>query len=297
MKGDFSVKIGDVLRNIFCVILGGSLAAAALDFLLIPAGVAPGGISGLSAAICDVFKIPISVGTMIFILNVPLFVGGYLYIGRNFAVQSLIGTFVFSIMTNIFAPFTGYVTGILYGETAEYDRIICALWGGVILGAGLGFVFKGGATTGGSDIVARIVCKKFNQLSIGQTILICDFVVVFTVAVLYRSFSAAMYSAVAIFVSSKFIDTVEAGVNYARQLTIVTSKPDELSKVILSGVSRGVTKIEALGMYSSSPTNVLICVVYKSQIGKVQKLVSNCDPDAFTIVSDVRNVIGQFDHR
>lgn len=292
------MKIGDVFRNIFNVILGGSLAAVALDFLLIPAGVAPGGISGLSTAICDVFQIPISVGTLIFILNVPLFVGGYLYIGRNFAVQSLIGTFVFSILTNIFSPFSVDVTGILHGENAVPDRMICALWGGAILGAGLGFVFKGGATTGGSDIIARIVCKRFNQFSIGQTILICDFVVVFTVAVLYRSFSAAMYSAVAIFVSSKFIDIVEAGVNYARQLTIVTSKPEELSKVILAGVSRGVTKIEALGMYSNSPTNVLICVVYKSQIGKVQRLVSACDPDAFTIVSDVRNVIGRFEsHR
>lgn len=290
------MKKGDVFRNIFYVILGGSLAAAALDFLLIPAGVAPGGISGLSSAICDVFKIPLSVGTLIFILNVPLFVGGYLYIGRNFAAQSLIGTFVFSIMTNIFAPFTGRMTGFLYGEIAEPDKIICALWGGAILGAGLGFVFKGGATTGGSDIVARIVCKKFNQMSIGQTILICDFVVIFTIAILYRSFGAAMYSAIAIFVSSKFIDIVEAGVNYARQLTIVTSKPEELSKVIISDVSRGVTKIEALGMYSGSTTNVLICVVYKSQIGKVQKLVASCDPEAFTIVSDVRNVIGQFDH-
>ena len=290
------MKIGEVFRNVFYVILGGSLAAAALDFLLIPAGVAPGGISGLSSAICDVFKIPVSVGTLIFILNVPLFVGGYLYIGRNFAVQSLIGTFVFSTMTNIFAPFEGIVTGILHGGNAELDKILCALWGGAILGAGLGLVFKGGATTGGSDIIARIVCKKFNQFSIGQTILICDFIVVFTVAVLYRSFSAAMYSAVAIFVSSKFIDTVEAGVNYARQLTIVTSKPEELSKVILSGVSRGVTKIEALGMYRNSPTNVLICVVYKSQIGKIQRLVTSCDPDAFTVVSDVRNVIGQFEH-
>lgn len=292
------MKIRDVFRNIFNIILGGSLAAAALDFWLIPAGVAPGGISGLSSAICDVFKFPLSVGTLIFILNVPLFVGGYLYIGKNFAIQSLIGTFVFSTMTNIFAPFEGYVTGILHGENAELDRLICALWGGAILGAGLGFVFKGGATTGGSDIIARIVCKKFNQFSIGQTILICDFVVVLTIAVLYRSFSAAMYSAVAIFVSSKFIDIVESGVNYARQLTIVTSKPDELSKVILSGVSRGVTKIEAFGMYSSSPTNVLICVVYKSQIGKIQRLVATCDPDAFTIVSDVRNVIGRFEqHR
>jgi len=291
------VKIGDVLRNIFYVIFGAGLAAAALDFLLIPAQVAPGGISGLSSAICDVFKIPVSVGTLIFILNVPLFVGGYLYIGRNFAIQSLIGTFAFSVMTNLFTPLTPYVKELLYGETAEYDRIICALWGGAILGAGLGFVFKGGATTGGSDIVARIVCKKFSSMSMGQTILLCDIAVVLTVAVLYRSFGAAMYSAIAIFVSSKLIDIVEAGVNYARQLTVVTSKPEDLSRAILSGVSRGVTKIEALGMYSHSPTNVLICVVYKSQIGKVQKLIRTCDPEAFTIVSNVRNVIGEFEHR
>jgi len=234
---------------------------------------------------------------LIFILNVPLFVGGYLYIGRNFAIQSLIGTFAFSVMTNLFTPLTPYVKELLYGETAEYDRIICALWGGAILGAGLGFVFKGGATTGGSDIVARIVCKKFSSMSMGQTILLCDIAVVLTVAVLYRSFGAAMYSAIAIFVSSKLIDIVEAGVNYARQLTVVTSKPEDLSRAILSGVSRGVTKIEALGMYSHSPTNVLICVVYKSQIGKVQKLIRTCDPEAFTIVSNVRNVIGEFEHR
>lgn len=291
------MKISNVLWNIFYVVFGASLAAAALDFLLIPARVAPGGISGLSSAICDVFEIPVSVGTLLFILNVPLFVGGYLYIGRNFAIQSLIGTFAFSMMTNLFSTFVPYVTELLYGETAEYDRIICALWGGAILGAGLGFVFKGGATTGGSDIVARIVCKRFSSMSMGQTILLCDIVVVLTVALLYRSFSAAMYSAVAVFVSSKLIDTVEAGVNYARQLTIVSSKPDELSREILSGVSRGVTKIEALGMYSHTPTNVLICVVYKNQIRKIQKLINACDPDAFTIVSDVRNVIGEFDHR
>lgn len=291
------MKISGIFRNAFYVIFGASLAAAALDFLLIPAQVAPGGISGLSSAICDVFKIPVSVGTLLFILNVPLFVGGYLYIGRNFAIQSLIGTFAFSVMTNFFLPIVSYVTEILYGETAEYDRIICALWGGAILGAGLGFVFKGGATTGGSDIVARIVCKKFSSMSMGQTILLCDIVVVLTVALLYRSFGAAMYSAIAVFVSSKMIDTVEAGVNYARQLIVVTSKPDELSREILSGVSRGVTKIEALGMYSYLPTNILICVVYKSQIGKIQKLITKCDPNAFTIVSDVRNVIGDFEHR
>ncbi|MBQ8165069.1 MAG: YitT family protein [Clostridia bacterium] len=290
------MRVQDALKNTLYVLLGSCLAAAAFNFLLIPAHIAPGGISGLSSALCDVFNIPVSVGTLLFLLNVPLFVGGYLYIGKNFAIQSLIGTFAFSMMTNLLSPLTRYAVSFLLGENTEYDKIICALWGGAILGAGLGFVFKGGATTGGSDIIARIVCKKFNSFSMGQTILLCDIVVVIIVALLYRSFSAAMYSAVAVFISSKLIDTVEAGVNYARQLTIVTSKPDELSREIFQSVSRGVTKIEALGMYSHSSTNVLLCVVYKSQIGKVRRLIIDCDPDAFTVVSDVRTVIGEFEH-
>ncbi len=286
------MKKGDVFRNIFYVILGGSLAAAALDFLLIPAGVAPGGISGLSSAICDVFKIPLSVGTLIFILNVPLFVGGYLYIGRNFAAQSLIGTFVFSIMTNIFAPFTGRMTGFLYGEIAEPDKIICALWGGAILGAGLGFVFKGGATTGGSDMLGKLLHKKMSFISVGMFVCIVDALVILASAFVFET-SNALYALISVVIMNYLLDLTLEGPDSARAYFIISEKSDAIAQIILREMERGVTGLSGRGMYSGTERNVLLCVVNRMESIRLRQIVMSVDEKAFVIATNVHEALGE----
>ena len=269
------------------ILAGAFLAGTGINLFLEPMGIAPGGISGIAVIISYVFDGIIPVGILTFALNLPLFIVGYKYIGRNFIYKSVIGTAIFSFMLDLTSSFGS----ILKGD----NKLLYALWGGAAIGCGFGMIFRGGASTGGTDIIARLMQKKINMMTIGKAVLWLDFVFLAVVAFVYESIEAALYTGVAVFVASKVVDAVEAGINYAKEITVFTEKSEDMAEEIISRLGRGVSVIEAKGMYSKQKKYLVVCVVYNRQVTEIRKIINKYDSSAFVIIKEVRETMGLSD--
>lgn len=276
-----------IIKNLLLLICGSFVAGVGLNLFLEPFGIAPGGLSGVAVLISHIAGDIIPVGLLTFLLNIPLFIPGYKYLGREFILKSVIGTVMFSVAIDV----TSFFVGKLQGE----DILLYALWGGAAIGLGFGMIFRGGASTGGTDIAARLLQRKISLLTIGQAVLWFDIIFLVIVAVVYRSVESAFYTGIAVFVSSKVVDFVEAGINYAKEVCVFTEKPDGIAQEIMSKLERGVTKVDAEGMYTGNKKYMLICVVYNRQVSEVRHIVDKYDPDAFITIKEVRETKGLSD--
>lgn len=273
-----------IIKNLLLIICGSFVAGVGLNLFLEPFGIAPGGLSGVAVLISHITGDKIPVGLLTFLLNIPLFIPGYKYLGREFILKSVIGTVMFSVAIDV----TSFFVGKLPGE----DVLLYALWGGAAIGLGFGMIFRGGASTGGTDIAARLLQRKISLLTIGQAVLWFDIIFLVIVAVVYRSVESAFYTGIAVFVSSKVVDFVEAGINYAKEICVFTEKPDGIAQEIMSKLERGVSKVDAEGMYTGKKKYMLICVVYNRQVSEVRHIVDKYDPDAFITIKEVRETKG-----
>ena len=276
-----------IIKNLLLIICGSFVAGVGLNLFLEPFGIAPGGLSGVAVLISHIAGDKIPVGLLTFLLNIPLFIPGYKYLGREFLLKSVIGTVMFSVAIDV----TSFFVGKLQGE----DILLYALWGGAAIGLGFGMIFRGGASTGGTDIAARLLQRKISLLTIGQAVLWFDIIFLVIVAVVYRSVESAFYTGIAVFVSSKVVDFVEAGINYAKEVCVFTEKPDGIAQEIMSKLERGVSKVDAEGMYTGNKKYMLICVVYNRQVSEVRHIVDKYDPDAFITIKEVRETKGLSD--
>ena len=269
------------------ILTGALVAGLGINMFLEPMGIAPGGISGIAVVISYIFRGKLPVGVLTFILNLPLFIIGYKYIGRQFILKSVIGTALFSFMLDLTSSFGN----LLKGD----NKLLYALWGGAAIGCGLGMIFRGGASTGGTDIIARLMQKKINMMTMGKAVLWLDFIFLAIVAFVYKSIEAALYTGVAVFVASKVVDTIESGINYAKEVVVFTEQPEEMSKEIINRLRRGVSVIEAKGMYSKQKKYMVVCVVYNRQVTDLRKIVNKYDSNAFVIIKEVRETTGLID--
>lgn len=269
------------------ILTGALVAGLGINMFLEPMGIAPGGISGIAVVISYIFRGKLSVGVLTFILNLPLFIIGYKYIGRQFILKSVIGTALFSFMLDLTSSFGN----LLKGD----NKLLYALWGGAAIGCGFGMIFRGGASTGGTDIIARLMQKKINMMTMGKAVLWLDFIFLAIVAFVYKSIEAALYTGVAVFVASKVVDTIESGINYAKEVVVFTEQPEEMSKEIINRLRRGVSVIEAKGMYSKQKKYMVVCVVYNRQVTDLRKIVNKYDSNAFVIIKEVRETTGLID--
>lgn len=276
-----------IIKNLLLLICGSFVAGVGLNLFLEPFGIAPGGLSGVAVLISHIAGDIIPVGLLTFLLNIPLFIPGYKYLGREFILKSVVGTVMFSVAIDV----TSFFVGKLQGE----DILLYALWGGAAIGLGFGMIFRGGASTGGTDIAARLLQRKISLLTIGQAVLWFDIIFLVIVAVVYRSVESAFYTGIAVFVSSKVVDFVEAGINYAKEVCVFTEKPDGIAQEIMSKLERGVSKVDAEGMYTGNKKYMLICVVYNRQVSEVRHIVDKYDPDAFITIKEVRETKGLSD--
>jgi uncharacterized membrane-anchored protein YitT (DUF2179 family) len=183
-----------------------------------------------------------------------------------------------------------------FGNLLKGDnKLLYALWGGAAIGCGFGMIFRGGASTGGTDIIARLMQKKINMMTMGKAVLWLDFIFLAIVAFVYKSIEAALYTGVAVFVASKVVDTIESGINYAKEVVVFTEQPEEMSKEIINRLRRGVSVIEAKGMYSKQKKYMVVCVVYNRQVTDLRKIVNKYDSNAFVIIKEVRETTGLID--
>lgn len=273
--------------KVVLILTGALVAGLGINMFLEPIGIAPGGISGIAVVISYIFRGKLPVGVLTFILNLPLFIIGYKYIGRQFILKSVIGTALFSFMLDLTSSFGN----LLKGD----NKLLYALWGGAAIGCGFGMIFRGGASTGGTDIIARLMQKKINMMTMGKAVLWLDFIFLAIVAFVYKSIEAALYTGVAVFVASKVVDTIESGINYAKEVVVFTEQPEEMSKEIINRLRRGVFVIEAKGMYSKQKKYMVVCVVYNRQVTDLRKIVNKYDSNAFVIIKEVRETTGLID--
>lgn len=275
-------QVLNFLKDNFLWILGCSIYAMAVNTFALPNSIAQSGVTGLAILVNKLIDAP--VGVTNFVLNVPLLVLAYLFIGKRFVAKTLWVTVILSVALDTFALFMPAYTG---------DRILAALFCGLLAGLGLGIVIVTGATSGGTDIVARLVHQHWQHISIGRVILFADAVIVALSAIIFRSIESALYAVIVIFVSTKVIDGLVYGTGNGKMLMVITSKADEITKAITTKTPRGVSVVPVVGGYTGEQKSMLICVARSSEISAINKLIKSIDDETFTIVSEANEILGK----
>ena len=263
------------------IAVGCALFGIGFNLFLAPNDLNAGGLSGLAMVLVHILEVG-SVGMTTAIMNLPLFVIAGLKIGKKFFFCSLIGTAFCSLFLDLFALF----------PNPETEPLIGALYGGVICGAGLGLVFISGASTGGSDIVVRLLKRRYQNVPIGSIIICFDICVAVLTAAVFKDVSVALYSGVAIFLSGQVIDAVVYRFDYSKVVLIITEEYARVVCEIDRQLHRGATYLHGEGSYSRRNTKVVLTAVKRHQIADLKRLVVEVDPDAFVIVQEAHQVLG-----
>ena len=264
------------------VTIGGSaLFAAGFSLFLQPNDLNSGGISGLAMVLVELLGFG-SVGSLSIVVNLPLFVLGGLKIGKKFFAGSLIGMLFSSVLIDVFALVPMPLT----------EPLIGALYGGVICGFGLGVVFVCGSSTGGSDILARLLKLKYRNVPIGQITMAFDAFVVILTGLVFQDVSKALYTGVTVFITGKMIDAVVYRFDYSKVALIISKEHTAISQAIGDRLDRGATLLHAEGSYTHNQTMVVLTAVKKQQITELKELVMAIDPQAFVIVQEAHQVLG-----
>lgn len=276
---NFTKEGKQLLKDYALIVLGTFLAALSLPLFFLPYDIAPGGISGISTVLASV--LPLSVGLLSFMLNVPLFLLGWRTVGWRFAVRSFIAMSLMSLFIDLVPV-----------RDVSGSEMLASVFGGVLLGVGLGLVVRAGATTGGTDMAAKMIHSRIGFLPIATILFLIDGMVV-AVAALAFGVRAALWALVSLFVSSRAMDTVIKGFNTAMQFMIISADADKIVRRIHTEIDRGCTRLIAEGTYSRLPVGTLLCVVSRTEAPRLKKLVAEIDPQAFVTVCDVHEVLGE----
>jgi uncharacterized membrane-anchored protein YitT (DUF2179 family) len=283
-------------KDYLMIIFGCIVTAISINVFLVPFKIAPGGFSGLATIIYYLIGQKIPVGALMLLLNIPLFIIGYRYIGKSFLMRTIFGTVLLSALTIIIKPVTDiFVEKYLEpsGALLSPDILLYSVFGGALMGIGIGLVFKSGATTGGTDLVAKIANHFIPSLTLGQVLLLVDIVIIALASVVFKSILLGLYAVVSIVVTTKIMDSIIEGINFAKSIYIISDKSDIIAEHILGELNRGVTSLNGVGMYTGADKKVLFCVLQKGQIPQLKKIVRSIDNKAFLILTDAREVLGE----
>jgi uncharacterized membrane-anchored protein YitT (DUF2179 family) len=290
----------------FFITLGSAMMAIGIGIFLVDARVVPGGASGLAMAIHYLSNNTIPVGMMVWIINIPLFLWGLKVLGKRFGVRTFYG---FTISSFFIDFFRGDIPGLgsvrlqdsqTVQDLLKNDFLFLILVGAALLGAGLGLIFKFKGTTAGSDIVAAIMQKKFG-VKPGQAIMFIDFFVIALAGFIIDTkdlspdrpaLSLTFYAIFLLFISARIIDIIIDGFDYARMVYIISDKYEEISHAIMHDLSRGATALKTRGLYKNVEREVLTTVVTMKELGQLQDIIKEIDTDAFVIISNVHEVLG-----
>jgi len=275
------------LQTIIPIIAGSAIYAFGLLYFIIPNELMEGGVTGITVLLNYAFNISPSISTMA--LNIPLFLVGMKILGKRQSVYTGLGIASLTLFLWLFELLIdrGYVVPF----HTEQDYILAALYAGVTLGAGLGIVFRFGGTTGGSDIIARIINRKFG-FSMGQIILSLDILII-GLSLFFIPLERILYTLVAVFIASKVIDFIQEGAYAAKAFTIISDRAPDIANRISNEMDRGVTLIPAIGAYSMQAKHMVYCVVSRQEIRRLTGIAKSLDPRAFIIINDVNDVHGE----
>jgi uncharacterized membrane-anchored protein YitT (DUF2179 family) len=289
--------IRSVFIDLIYIVIGCAITAMAMTVFLIPFKISPGGFAGFATVVFHLTDGKLPVGLVILAVNIPLFIIGIKSVGGRFLIKTLLSTVLFSVLIDVLSPYTQqFVETYLWDITNSYSNanlMLYCIFGGALVGVGLGLVFKAGSSTGGTDLAAQIIHKILPQFTVGVILLVIDGLVVLFAAIAYRSFLLGLYATVTIFITSKVVDTIIQGIQFSKAVFIISNYPDEISDRIMSEIDRGVTGLNGTGMYTKSEKKVLMCVLQRTQIPRLKRLVKEVDPKAFIVTTDVREVLGE----
>lgn len=266
---------------IIATVIGSTLFALGFSLFLAPNEINTGGISGLAQIVVHLLNIG-SVGTVSVVLNLPLFLLGGIRIGKRFFFGSLLGMVLSGILIDLFSaiPFDAQ------------DMLVSGIYGGLLCGVGLGTVFSAGTSTGGSDILVRLLKLRYRNVPIGTISMCFDALVVILTGVVFRDVSKALYSGVVVFITGQVVDLVVYRFDYSRVALIISESPEEIAAQIAKKLDRGATYLYGMGSYSGQEKKVVLTVVKRRQLAELKELVMDVDSNAFVIVQEAHQVLG-----
>ena len=269
-------------------ILGGSVCyAVAIGMFSDPNDIAPGGLTGVAILLNYLFDwIPVGVATIV--MNVPLLVVSWFVLSKYMVLRTLWGILLSSVLTDVLTP---YVSGLFLVSDGRNPLLVC-IFGGALLGLGVGLIMRRGGTTGGSEVISRLLEKKYPHMSVGTLILGVDAVVITLSAVVYGRVEQALYAVVFVFVGSQIIDRVVYGGRSGKMIMIMSKKQPEITEAIMHKVNRGVTLLKSQGGYSGQDQNTMLVAVRKDEVFRLRKTVFDIDPDAFLMMLTTDEVRG-----
>jgi uncharacterized membrane-anchored protein YitT (DUF2179 family) len=276
--------LGIKFKNIFFILLGSAIFSFGLVHFNMENKLAEGGFTGITLLLYFLFKWDPSYTNLL--LNIPIFIIGWKFLGRTSFIYTIIGTVSLSVFLWVFQRFSFVEIPL------KDDLALAALFAGVFIGVGLGIIFRYGGTTGGVDIIARIA-QKYIGWSMGKTMFIFDACVISLSIIFYLPYREAMYTLVAVFVGAKVIDFIQEGAYSARGAMIISEQNDKIANRIMEEMERGVTVLKGYGYFTKKDKEVLYCVVGRNEIGRLKGVITSVDPHAFVSVSEVYDVLGE----
>ena len=272
----------EIIKNISADIFGSLIFALGVNMFTTPNNIAPGGVTGLATVLHSISGI--QVGTLTFLLNIPLVILGLVVIGKRFTLSTFRTLLILSAITNITELFLpAYTENIL----------VASIFGGAAIGIGMGIIFLRGSTTGGTDILGRVLLRYFQHIPLGKILLAIDFVIVTFAAIYYGTLDAALYALVSVYVTERAMDSVLYGFNETRIAYVVTEHPIEVAERVMEETDRGVTYLNGEGGYQRDKKLVIMCAMPSRQFAKFKRIVLEVDPAAFIMVAPASNVIGE----
>ena len=269
-------------KDIIWYFIGSFIYSAAVTMFVSPNEISPGGLTGIATALNYLFSLP--AGIVLFILNIPILILGFLKFGGVFIFKTAIATalvsFSLTITDNLLPAF-------------NIDKILAAVFGGILMGLGLSIVIRRGATTGGIDIIAKLINMKFRHFTVGRLILIMDGIIIAVAAVAYKNVESVLYSVISMYASSRVMDIVLYGADKGRLIYIVTKFPNEVCRDINTKMHRGVPVLKATGGYTGEERSLLLCTVRIHEVSGIYSIIDNHDPNAFIVVSEAGEILGE----
>lgn len=280
-KKDSSKRKMQWLKKYTVITAASVVYASGVSLFIDPNNIAPGGVTGISVILSRV--LPISTGTFILLLNIPILLFAVWKFGIGFTISTIYATALISVFTNILSSF----------HAATYDRLLAAIAGGILSAVSIGVIFKAGATSGGMDIIVKALRLRLPHLKTGNLFFIADVFVVTLSGIVFRDVDAAMYAAITVSCTSLTLDVVLYGRDEAKLLYIISNKPREITSRILKELDIGLTLISGRGAYSGDEKQVLMCAMKKTMFPRVESIVREEDADSFMIVTSASEIFGE----
>lgn len=271
------------IADIVLIIFGSTVYSMGLHCFSAPNNIAAGGVAGISTLINAVADI--NIGILYGIINIPLIIVGFIFLGKKMMVKTFLSVIVTTLMTDYgLAAIPAYEDG---------DRLLASVFAGIFFGIGLGVVYLREGTSGGTDIINKLINKKYPHFSLGAIMLGTDAVIICASMLVYGTIEAGLYAIIAIFICSKVMDMILYGSFEGKMLLIFSDKYHEISEYVMKSLDRGVTWLNATGAYSEKSKQVICCAVHKNEYSKIKRKVKEIDPHAFIIITNAGEVLGE----